>query len=130
MPNRLNPEGVPSEELLQDLESLEISEKRIVAISTGSPLKRSEVQAWRALVTERAFDGEYAYELGKGNVCVVLEVKHSDRRRGFLAVRNWHAESGVLVAACASYTDAITALKNAGTVRMDDDLIWEQLFRG
>lgn len=84
MPDRLNPEGVPIEELLEELEQLEISEKRIAAISAGSPLRRTEVEAWRSLVIERAFDGEFAYELGQGNVCVVLEVKHSNRRRGVL----------------------------------------------
>lgn len=102
------------------------SQERYDQLAGGALLTNEEVSTWREYVTEIAFDDGLAYECHRSNLCVVLEVKHSDRRRAHLAVTHWDGQSGDLVAAYPTYTDALNALKNAGTVKMDSYLVWEE----
>jgi hypothetical protein len=80
-------------------------------------------------VIERAFAPEIVYEFGDGNIFVVLQVKHTDSRRAYLAVRDWDGHAGVLVSAHSTYTDAVNSLKSAGMIRMDDYVAWEHRFK-
>ncbi len=123
LPNtQLDPRVANREDVVTALEDTKISNARLKKLSEGALLNNAEVAIWRRYVRERAFDPEFVFERGEGNFCVVVELKHSDRRRAHLAITNWDGQSGVLVAPHSTYTEALAALKMVGAVSMEDSI--------
>ncbi len=124
----LDPRHADLQDTLDALEAKDVNTNRLTKVAAGAPLTAREIEIWRSFVIERGFSPEFVYEHDEGNICVILEVKHSDRRRARLAVKNWDGQSGTLVAACSTYTEALGAIKRCGIVNMDDDLMWRERF--
>jgi hypothetical protein len=123
--SELDPGRADPQEVSEALEQAEVPESRLKQVSEGATLTDSELAVWREFVVEAAFDQERV-SMRLGNVCLVIEVKHSDTRRAYLAVQKWNGRSGVLVASYQTSTEAKNALASIGIFRMDSGLTWEE----
>lgn len=95
-----------------------VSAARLTKIAAGGRLTKSEALRWREYSIECGLDEEIAWTYG-ANFWVVLELRHTNRRRAYLALRNWDGRSGVFVAAYETQTYALMAVRSLGVVRVD-----------
>ena len=121
----LDPAVADPGDVLEALQEADVSESRLEEIEGGAALTGPEVAVWREHLVCATFDAERV-STRERNVCVVVEVKHSDGRRAHLAIQKWNGESGVLVATYETCTEAVTAVKNIGVFVTDSGLTFDE----
>src|ERR1700683_1296603 len=84
----LDPPVAEPGDVLEALQEADVSESRLGEIEGGATLTGTEVAIWREHLVCATFDAERV-SMREGNVCVAVEVKHSDGRP------TWRSRSGM-----------------------------------